>query len=87
MIEKQKQTTEQLQATLADLKARQLLCERMPCPRCGCDRMNEHPVRNALSRQADIQICDECGLSESIFAMMGSVKPLAEWACFNTEHQ
>ena len=85
MIEKH--MTAQQQATLVDLKARQLLCERMPCPCCGCDRMNDQPVRNALSRQADIQICDECGLSEAISAMTGSVKPLDEWACFSTEHQ
>lgn len=30
-----------------------------PCPRCGNERMDKKPVRNALSRRADVYICNE----------------------------
>lgn len=36
------------------------------CPRCGCDRMSKDATRNALSRRADIYICDTCGAMEAI---------------------
>lgn len=31
------------------------------CPRCGRDTMTPDLLTNALSRKADIMICDECG--------------------------
>ena len=51
---------------LADLKARQVKQEHMPCPRCGKDTMGEDPMRNALSRQADVMVCDSCGQNEAV---------------------
>lgn len=73
---------EQMNKVLLDLKTRQLANERMPCPRCGCDAMNEQPIRNALSCQADIFVCDSCGVDEALRAMLQKPKPLCEWACF-----
>ena len=76
-------TNEERLQVLAGMKLRQEKCERMPCPRCGNDAMNENLMRNALSRQADIMICDSCGQKESILAMMNNPLPLSQWACFN----
>lgn len=50
------------------------------CPRCGQCRMDERPARNALSRAADIQICDACGMDEAIRAYTGEELPIREWA-------
>ena len=53
-----------------------------PCPRCGHDRMDsQNPVRNALSRYADVYICDECGTEEAM-ADFGGMKPLpfSQWS-------
>lgn len=76
-------TNEERKQVLAEKKLRQEKCERMPCPRCGRDVMNENPRRNALSRHADVFICDLCGQKEAILAMMNNPLPLPEWACFN----
>ena len=73
---------EQMINALVDLKARQLNGERMPCPRCGKDTMNLNPFRNALSRHADIHICDECGTSEAMLDFMQNPLPIDQWACF-----
>ena len=56
-----KETDEELRKRLADLKARQEAGEHMPCPRCGRDAMDAKPIRNALSRCADVFICNACG--------------------------
>ena len=50
--------TEKMKNLLADLKARQEAGEHMRCPRCGADTMKEPVHTNALSRIADIYICD-----------------------------
>ena len=71
---------------LADLKARQDAGEHMPCPRCGRDTMKPDVHTNALSRQADIMICDACGVEEALQAFINSPLPLTEWACFHTEN-
>lgn len=51
-----------------------------PCPRCGYGRMATNPVKNALSRRANVYICSVCGMEE---AMMDMAKkpplPFAEW--------
>ena len=49
------------QRILDDLKARQQAGERMACPRCGMDVMKTPVHTNALSRAADVYICDACG--------------------------
>lgn len=51
-----------------------------PCPRCGHYRMYADPIRNALSRQADIQVCDNCGADEALRDFAGIVLPITEWA-------
>ena len=35
---------------------------------------------NALSRQADVMVCDECGASEAILAFMNKPFSLYQWA-------
>ena len=52
---------------------------RFPCPRCGKWAMNVDPVRNALSRRAQVYICDDCGTLEAIEEAFGSILPLASW--------
>ena len=73
---------ERMQRILVDLKARQAAGEHMPCPRCGCDTMKPEVYTNALSRSADIMICDDCGMDEAKLAFMRNPMPLAQWACF-----
>lgn len=55
----------------------------LPCPRCGKLCMDEESAtRNALSRRADIYICDKCGREESdedMSANKGAIMPLNEW--------
>ena len=77
-----KETDEDLRKRLADLKARQEAGEHMPCPRCGRDAMDAKPIRNALSRCADVFICNACGSDEALRAMCQAHLPLREWACF-----
>lgn len=38
----------------------------IPCPRCGKKNANDEPSENALSRRADIYICDRCGTEEAM---------------------
>jgi predicted RNA-binding Zn-ribbon protein involved in translation (DUF1610 family) len=52
-----------------------------PCPRCGHDRMDKNPVRNALSRRANVYICNSCGMEEALLDAAGKDPlPLNEWA-------
>ena len=62
--------TERSQRILDDLKARQRAGERMACPRCGMDVMKTPVHTNALSRAADVYICDACGSTEAMLAYM-----------------
>lgn len=74
-----------LKAKLLDLKARQEAGERMPCPRCGKDALKPELHTNALSRQADLYVCDACGTNEAMLAFMNNPLPLTQWACFQPE--
>ncbi len=50
------------------------------CPRCGC-RMEGPTLRHALSRRADIYICDEDGMREALEdAGIMEQLPLMQWA-------
>ena len=40
---------------------------------------------NALSRLADIMICDECGMDEAKLAFMGAPTSLYQWAALQPE--
>lgn len=74
--------TDAQKKALADLKARQLAGEQMPCPRCGRDAMDAVLFHNALSRHADLYICSVCGMDEALLDMRQSPKPLSEWDAF-----
>ena len=53
--------------------------ERLPCPKCGLDNMADDVVKNALSRVADVMICDQCGMIEAIEAFEGRKQSLLSW--------
>lgn len=38
----------------------------LPCPRCGKMKLKKELEENALSRRADIYICDSCGTEEAL---------------------
>lgn len=50
-----------------------------PCPRCGHYRMAADPIRNALSRRAGVQVCDQCGVEEALEDLSGARMPLTMW--------
>lgn len=50
------------------------------CPRCGCLTVKDRLATNALSRHADVYICDTCGMDEAIRDMKGDAMPLKDWA-------
>lgn len=50
------------------------------CPRCGKLAMDPEDIhRNALSRYADVMICDSCGTDEAMRDFVGEVLPISEW--------
>ena len=55
----------------------------LPCPKCGEDSMSDSVSRNALSRVASIQICDVCGVKESLEAFMGEEASVLNWWLIN----
>ena len=50
------------------------------CPRCGRWTVKEKLHTNALSRHADVYICNECGMEEAILDFRGTPLPLKDWA-------
>ena len=77
--------TEKIQNRLLDLKAEQDADTPMHCPRCGADTM-KHPLHtNALSRHADLCICDSCGTAEALLDFMGQTYPLYQWSAFEPQ--
>lgn len=70
-----------IEMLLADLKARQLAGEHLPCPSCGRDTMKERVATNALSRHAEIYVCDACGMAEALLCALGAPIQLDQWAC------
>ena len=64
---------------LKNVKAAQLSGNHMPCPRCGFNRMDSNVLHNALSRHADVYICDMCGTDEALRDAIGNALPLTEW--------
>ena len=65
---------------LADLKAAQESGRYTLCPRCGRRTMKPQLYTNALSRIADIMVCDSCGLDEAKLAFMKNPDTLYIWA-------
>lgn len=48
-----------------DAGRRQKKGEKMDCPVCG-DPMRDNLYHNALSRRADVYVCERCGVSEAL---------------------
>ena len=74
--------TDHAKQSLLDLKAHQQSGSYRLCPRCGKDTMKENLITNALSRHADLYICDACGMEESILDYMHAPLPITLWAAF-----
>ena len=73
---------DEMDRILLDLKAKQDAGEQMPCPRCGRNILKTPLLHNALSRYADLYLCDECGMTEAMLAMMRNPLPLEQWSVF-----
>ncbi len=50
------------------------------CPRCGRQTVKDRLTTNALSRCADVYICDACGTDEAVRELKGDALPLWYWA-------
>jgi len=72
---------------LLDLKAKQDAGVKMTCPRCGRNTIKSPLEHNALSRYADLYICDECGMTEAMLDMMRNPLPLEQWSVFRDKGQ
>ena len=72
--------TEKMRRRLADLKAAQEAGKYTLCPRCGMDTMKPDLFTNALSRSADIMVCDTCGVDEAKLAFMNAPMSMYQWA-------
>jgi len=72
--------TDHAKQALLDLKAHQQSGSDRLCPRCGKDTMKENLITNALSRHADLYICDACGMEEAILDYMHAPLPIVAWA-------
>ena len=58
--------SDQAKQARLDLKAHQRSGSYRLCFRCGRNTMKENLITNALSRHADIYICDACSMEEAI---------------------
>lgn len=77
-------TNEEAKVKIEKLKKMQLDGRYCSCPRCGINLMDEKPTRNALSRHADIYICDTCGTQEAVLVYTKKSIPLTEWDFIKT---
>ena len=75
-------TNEDRKRVLAALKEKQIAGDLRACPRCGQETMKPAVHTNALSRHADVYICDNCGTQEALLDFMNSPLPLGMWAFF-----
>lgn len=76
-------TSDEIARKLLELKARQDAGEQMLCPRCGRNILKAPLTYNALSRHADLYVCDECGMTEAMLDMMRNPLPQEHWAVFH----
>ena len=51
----------------------------IPCPRCGRTKMKRALHHNALSRRADIYICDDCGTEEALNDFFQRNDTILDW--------
>lgn len=56
------------------------------CPRCGKMTVKDRLHTNALSRHADIYVCDACGNDEALRDWKNEPLPLKDWAINNYHH-
>ena len=77
--------TDTIRQRLLDLKAAQDADTPMRCPRCGADTMKQPIHTNALSRHAELYICDSCGTAEALLDFMGQTYPLYQWSAFEPQ--
>ena len=70
---------------LKNLRTAQEAGKILPCPRCGRMSMKPDLHTNALSRCADIYICDECGLHEALTAYMKNPLQPGDWECMKVK--
>ena len=77
--------TEKIQKRLLDLSAQQDADTPMRCPCCGADTMKRPMATNALSRVADLCICDSCGSAEGLLAFMRHSYLLHRWCVFEPQ--
>jgi predicted RNA-binding Zn-ribbon protein involved in translation (DUF1610 family) len=80
IINENADTPEQIKAHIENLKTLQDADKLMPCPRCGNLQMKLPSAHNALSRYANVYICDACGMDEALRDAFGK-RPLLfdEW--------
>ena len=71
-----------LHERLLDFKAQQQAGKNLPCPRCGQETMKPRLPTNALSRLADLYVCDACGLDEAMLDFMNNPGTLYAWHAF-----
>lgn len=74
-----------IEKKLVDLRAAQERGEYTLCPRCGKNTMDKVLHRNALSRIADIMVCDSCGMDEAKLAYMNAPESLYTWVALQPE--
>jgi len=65
--------------TYAEMQCKGEHKNTQPCPRCGENSMSANVLKNALSRQFDIHICDACGNLEAVDASVGKSLPIESW--------
>lgn len=77
--------TERTKKRLLDLQAQQKKDVPMICPRCGLTTLKVPISTNALSRSADLYVCDACGTAEALLDYMKQSYPLYQWHAFSPD--
>lgn len=60
---------------------------QITCPRCGKVTMKDPIHTNALSRFADVYVCDMCGMAEALISHAGQPPKLRNWAFIETVNE
>ena len=68
---------------LSRLARQQLEGSYTVCPRCG-KPIKERVITNALSRRADIYVCDRCGMMEAMADFFDEDDSINDWFCFKS---
>lgn len=54
------------------------------CPRCG-EPLKDRLHTNAMSRVADVYVCDACGTAEALEAFLGHPRSVEDWWCMQID--